>query len=157
MNKTSKQQMICFLMSLVTTIPIAFLESNCFRPLSELFSGGKDPNVLIQGWMDRSDEFKPPSIKGYGALMSWRLIWCVRISLECTWKCGNFSKFGYVKPMVSHRQELLVRFIPPLVLSIFLQDEFQKWGPPICCMEGWIWFSFDQKKCCVANSNFLLC
>ena len=119
MNETSKQQMICFLMSLATTIPIAFLESNCFRPLSELFSSGKDPNVLIQGRMDRS----------YGALTSWRLIWCVRINLECTWKCGDFSEFGYVKLMVSHRQELLVGFIPPLVLTIFLQDEFQKWVP----------------------------
>ena len=55
---------------LAASIPIAFLESNCFRPLSELFSGSKDPNVLIQGCMDRSDEIKPPSIKGYGALTS---------------------------------------------------------------------------------------
>ena len=55
--------MICFLMSLATTIPIAFLESNYFRPLSDLFSGGKDPNVLFQGWMDRSDEFQAPEYK----------------------------------------------------------------------------------------------
>ena len=41
----------------------------------------------------------------------------------------TFSKFGCVKPIVSHCQELLVGFIPPLVLFIFLQDEFQKWGP----------------------------
>ena len=133
---------------LATSIPIAFLESNCFRPLSELFSGNKDPNVLIQGCMDRFDEIKPLSIKGYRALTSWRLIWCVRISLECTWKCGNFSKFGYAKTMVSYRWELLVGFIPPLVLSKFLQDEFQKWGPPICCMEGKIWFFFDKNMLC---------
>ena len=48
--------------------------------------------------------------------------------------------------MVSYHQELLVGFIPPLVLSIFLQDEFQKWGPQICYMEGRIWFSFNEKK-----------
>ena len=41
----------------------------------------------------------------------------------------TFSEFGCVKPIVSHCQELLVGFIPPLVLFIFLQDEFQKWGP----------------------------
>ena len=35
---------------------------------------GKDSNVPIQGWMDRSDEIKPPSIKGYKALMSQMLI-----------------------------------------------------------------------------------
>ena len=105
-----------------------FLESNYFHPLRELISGDKDLNVPIQGWMDRPDVIQPTSIKGYGVLTFWRLIWCVCISLECTWKCGNFSKFGYVKPTVSPRQKLSVGFIPPLVLSIFLQDEFQKMG-----------------------------
>ena len=132
-----------------------FLELNCFCLLSELLSGDKDPNVPIQGWMDGPDEIKPPSIKGYGVLTSWRLIWCVCISLECTWKCGDFRKFSFVKPMVSHRQELSVGFVPPLVLSIFLQDEF-KWGPPICCMEGRLWFPFD-KICCTTDSGSIFC
>nr|POE92707.1 hypothetical protein CFP56_17800 [Quercus suber] len=97
-----------------------YLEYNYFHPLNELLSGDKGPNVPVQGCMDRFDEIKPLSIKGYGALSSLRLKWCIRISLECTQKCGDFSEFGYAKPMVSHRQELLVGFIPPLVLTIFL-------------------------------------
>jgi len=36
-----------------------FLEWNCFRPLNELLSGSKDPNVPVQGRMDRSNEIKP--------------------------------------------------------------------------------------------------
>ena len=31
---------------------------------------------------------------------------------------------------------VVVGFIPRLVLSIFLQDEYQKWGPLIYYMEG---------------------
>ena len=147
-NKMPKQWMICSMMKLAMATPIAFLEWNCFCWLNELLRVDKDPNVPIQGCMDRPNETKPPSIKGYGLLTSWRLIWCLYISLEWTWKCDSFSKFGYVKPMVSHRQELLMGFIHPLVLSIFLQDGFQKWGPTICYMEGRIWFSFDRNMLC---------
>ena len=79
--------------------------------------------------MDRFNEFQAPEYKRlWSAHILKAYMVCVRISLECTWRCGDFSEFGYAKPMVSHHQELLVGFIPPLVLTIFLQDEFQKWG-----------------------------
>ena len=57
-------------MELAMATPIAFLEWNCFYPLSELLSGDKNPNVTIQEWMDRPDEIKPPCIKGFGVLTS---------------------------------------------------------------------------------------